>query len=155
MEKDKAQLTTSHQTMLVIWVALLFSQFMFVFIIFMTKSELFRFDFDQPIFGKDSAIIIALAIVALISVGVSFVLRNKFRQKAFAEQKVALLQSGLITAMSLCEAATLLGFILAFVFNYQYFFAWFALGIVGMLLHFPKFGDVLAATYKSNLNDLR
>jgi len=153
MKENRTELTASHQTMIILWAALLISQFIFVFVLYVVKPELFRFDLDQPIFGEDPILVIVLAAAALISVGASFVWRSKLRQQAFAEQKVVLLQSGLIVAMALCEAATLFGLVLAFAFDYQYFFLWFALGIFGMLLHFPKFSDILAATYKTNLDN--
>jgi hypothetical protein len=37
---------------------------------------------------------------------------------------------------------------MAFAFSYQYFFLWFALGILGMILHFPKRDNLIAAAYK-------
>jgi hypothetical protein len=48
----------------------------------------------------------------------------------------------------LCEAISLLGVALAFAFSYQYFFLWFALGILGTILHFPKRDNLVAASYK-------
>jgi len=38
--------------------------------------------------------------------------------------------------------------VLAFAFNYEYFFLWIALGILGMLVHFPRRGDIEAANFK-------
>ena len=54
----------------------------------------------------------------------------------------------LIIALALCEASSLIGLTLAFAFDYQYFFIWFALGILGVLLHLPRQNDLLAADYK-------
>jgi hypothetical protein len=48
----------------------------------------------------------------------------------------------------MCEAATLFGLVTAFVEDYLYFFIFFALGIVGILLHFPKRDDLMAAGFK-------
>jgi F0F1-type ATP synthase membrane subunit c/vacuolar-type H+-ATPase subunit K len=153
MEKGKSQLTGAYQTMVVIWAALLTSQFMLILVVFLTKRELFTFNFDAPAVNENMIVIAALGVVAVTSVGMSFVFRKKFRDQAIAEQKKELLQSGLIVAMALCEASSLFGLLLAFAFNYQYFFLWFMLGIVGMILHFPKFGDILSATYKHDSNN--
>jgi len=153
MEKGKSQLTGAYQTMVVIWAALLMSQFMLILVVFLTKRELFTFNFDAPAVNENMIVIAALGVVAVTSVGMSFVFRKKFRDQAIAEQKKELLQSGLIVAMALCEASSLFGLLLAFAFNYQYFFLWFMLGIVGMILHFPKFGDILSATYKHDSNN--
>ena len=47
------------------------------------------------------------------------------------------------------EDADQVGLALAFMFSYQYFFLWIALGMIGMLLHFPKRADLAAASYKN------
>ena len=153
MEKQKTELTGVYQTMIVIWAALLISQFMLILVVFLTKRELFTFKFDAPAVNENTIVIAVLGIVALTAVGMSFVFRKKFREQAIAEQKKELLQTGMIVALSLCEASSLFGLFLAFAFGYQYFFLWFALGIVGMILHFPKFGDILSATYKRDSNN--
>ncbi len=153
MEKQKTELTGVYQTMIVIWAALLISQVMFLVIIFFTKPELFAFKFDEPIVNENFLVVAGLAVAAILAVGISFVRKKIFRDQAIAEQKIELLQTGLIVALALCEASSLFGLFLAFAFDYQYFFLWFVLGIVGMILHFPKFGDILSATYKRNSNN--
>jgi hypothetical protein len=114
-----------YRTSVVIWLALLFSQLLFFVLIYFTKPELFRFDFSKPLVGGENSIfIIALAFVALTSVAMSFVLKAKFYNQAVNEQKPALIQSGLVVACALCEASALFGVVLAFAFDYQYFFLW-------------------------------
>jgi hypothetical protein len=155
MDLEKPKLTGIYQTFVVIWAALLVSQLMFLVVLYFSKPDIFKFDLTLPMLDENAPIVIALAVVALISVGLSFVFKKRYREQAIAEQKVEVLQTGQIVAMALCEASTLFGLVLAFAFDYQYFFLWFVLGIIGMLLHFPKFSDVLAATYRSNLDNLQ
>lgn len=144
----KPNLVAQYQTLVVLWAALLMSQLMFVVLIFFTKRELFEFRFDQPPEAQSGAMILGFAVVALTCVGFSFAFKRRFLERAVEEQKPELVQTGLIIAIALCEAASLIGLSLAFAFDYQYFFAWFILGIAGTALHFPKQNDLLAAGFK-------
>ena len=138
----------AYKTLIILWFALLMSQVMFLVIIFVAKPEVFRFDFTKPLLGENAPIVIALAILALVNFGLSFVMKKRSYEQAVAEQKIAYVQTGLIIACALCEAISLLGMVLAFAVSYQYFFLWFALGIFGVILHFPRRDTVIAASYK-------
>ena len=129
---------TQYKTSIVIWFAFLMSQLMFLPIIFLTRRELFTLDFSQPVLGRSMAQIFGFAFAALTVFILSFAFRTKFNERAAAERKPEYVQYGLIVACALCEACTLFGVALAFAFDYQYFFFWIALGVVGVLLHFPR-----------------
>ena len=145
MSKNTEQ---SYKLLTIIWLALLFSQVMFLVVIFFAKPEVFRFDLTKPLLGENSAIVLAFAALAIVNFALSFIMKKRAYQQAIAEQKIAYVQTGLILACAFCEAISLLGIILAFAFSYQYFFLWLALGIVGIVLHFPRRDDVIAANYK-------
>jgi hypothetical protein len=138
----------NYKTLLVIWAALLFSQIMLLVVVFFAKPEVFRFDFTKPLLGENAVLIIAFAFVAVANLALSFVMKKRAFQQAVEKQQIAYVQTGLILAYAFCEATSLLGMVLAFAFSYQYFFAWFALGILGIILHFPRRDDVVAAGYK-------
>lgn len=138
----------SYKTIMLIWLALLASQAMFVVVIFFAKPEVFRFDFSRPLFGDNAPVVIGFALLAVTNFGLSFVMKKRAFEQAVEKQQIAYVQTGLILACAFCEAISLLGMVLAFAFSYQYFFVWFALGILGFLLHFPRRDDVIAASYK-------
>ena len=148
MNERKPNIVAQYQTLLIIWAAILMSQVMFLLVIFLTKGELFEFRFDQPFTGQSGTMILGFAVAALTCVGLSFAFKRRFIERAVAEQDPKLVQTGTIIALVLCEASSLIGLCLAFAFDYQYFFAWFVLGIAGMLFHFPRQNDLLAAGYK-------
>jgi hypothetical protein len=148
MQNPDPRTAGQYQTMMVLWAALLMSQFLFVLLIFITRPKLFTFPPAGPLLGENALIVLALGLAALTSVAVSFFLRKQNVERGIATQNVGLIQSGLITGCVLCEVSSLLGVVLAFAFNYQYFFLWIALGIFGMLLHFPRRGDIEAANFK-------
>ena len=148
MQNQNINPERAYRTLVIIWAALLFSQMMFLVVIFFAKPEILRFDSAKPLLGENMLIVIALAILALGNFGLSFVMKNRSYQQAVTEQNIAYVQTGLVIACALCEAISLLGMVLAFALSYQYFFAWFALGILGILLHFPRRDAVIAASYK-------
>lgn len=148
MQNENPKIAAQHQTMIVLWAALLMSQFIFLLLVFIIKPELVSFDFSKPLLGTEPILIGIFAVLALTAVAASFYFRKQNVEKAVAVQKVEHVQTGLIIGCALCEASSLLGLMLAFAFDYQYFFLFIALGIIAMLLHFPKRSDIIAASYK-------
>lgn len=149
MQNEKINPEGAYGTLLTIWAALLMSQFMFLVLVFFTKPELFKFDITKPLLGDNAVIVIALAAISLADLVISIVLRKKFVERSVTEQNIGLVQTGMIVGCALAEAISLFGLLLAFVFNYQYFFLFSILGIIGILLHFPKRNDVHSASYKT------
>lgn len=144
----KPTLADQYQILLIIWAGLLISQLFFLVLVFMTKSELFSFEFSQHPLAPSWPMIVAFAVAAAALFLFSFAYKKRFIERAYAEKKPELVQNGFIIALALCEGCSLFGLCLAFAFDYQYFFFWFALGIVGIIAHFPKRKDLLAAGYK-------
>lgn len=138
----------AYRTLAIIWFALLASQFMFLVVVFFSKPEVYKFDFNKPLLGENAMVVILFAVLAIANFVLSFVMKKRAFEQAIAEQKIAYVQTGLILACAFCEAISLLGLVLAFAFSYQYFVAWFALGILGIILHFPRRDAVIAASYK-------
>ena len=138
----------SYRTLIIIWFALLNSQFLLLVVLYIARPEIFRFDFSKSLLGENAAMIILLAVLAVSTFLLSFVLRRRFINQAINEQKVELVQTAVIIGCALCEAISLFGFVLVFTLNYQYFFLWFALGILGIILHFPRRDNLIAASYK-------
>ena len=148
MNDTKPNLVAQYQTLVIIWAALLFSQVLFVVLLVVVKPNLFRFDFSQGPLEPSGAMILGFSVAALTCVALSFAFKRRLFERAVEEQNPVQVQSGLIIALALCEASSLFGLVLAFAFDYPYFFLWFALGVVGILLHFPRQNDLLAAGYK-------
>ncbi len=148
IDKSTPNLVEQYKTLVIIWAAILMSQFMFLLVLFFTKKELFEFRLDQPFTGQSGAMIMGFAAVAITCVAFSFAFKRRFFERSVEQQEPQLVQTGTIIALALCEASSLIGMCLAFAFDYQYFFIWFILGIAGMLFHFPRRDDLLAAGYK-------
>lgn len=137
-----------YETLVIIWGALLTSQLLFLVLVYMIKPELFTFDLSQPFFGKHPVVVVLFAVAAVAVFILSFVLRNQHMRRAVVDQDASCVQTGLVLGCALSEISSFLGVVLAFVFDYYYFFFWIALGIVGVLCHFPRRNNLLAAGYK-------
>jgi hypothetical protein len=57
------------------------------------------------------------------------------------------MQTGLMLGCALSEIPSILGLILALAFDYPYYYLWIALGAFGVLLNFPRKGNLDAANY--------
>ena len=138
-----------YRTLSIVWAALFFSQILFLVMLYFIKPEIYSFDFTRPLLDeKFSVVVLALAFAGVSTFLMSFVLKSKLLKQAVERQNAGLVQSATIVACALCEATTLIGFVLAVAFGYQYFFLWFALGMLGFVLHFPRRDDLVAASYK-------
>jgi hypothetical protein len=138
-----------YRTLRLIWFVLLFSQAMFLIVLFTAKPEVFRFDSAAPVLsGENSIFFIVFASLALTNLALSFVIKKRCVQQGIEKQGAQYVRLGLIVGCAFCESISVMGMILAFAFSYQYFFLWFALGVTGIVLHFPKRADLLAASYK-------
>jgi hypothetical protein len=139
----------TYKTLLLIWFALLFSQVTLLIAVFFAKPEVFRFDSSKPFFFGESPVLpLAFVVLALVNFGLSFFMKRRAFAQAVETQKVSYVQTGLIIAFAFCESISLIGVVLAIAFAYQYFFLWIAFGILGIVLHFPRRDDVMAASYK-------
>lgn len=138
----------AYQTLIILWFALLMSQFVFLVVVFFAKPEAYRFD-SSKLYGGESFILLPiLAIAAIICFAMSFVFRSKFINQAINEQNIGLVQTGLIMGCALSEAVSIFGLVIAFTTANSLFLLWFALGITGIILSFPKRDNLIAASYK-------
>ena len=148
MENQNSNVESQYRMLGIIWFALLVSQIMLPVVIFFAKPEVFRFDFTKSPLGENATMTIMFAVLAISNLLMSFVFSRKYINQAINEQKPAHVQTGTIIGCALCEAISLFGVALAFAFSYQYFFLWFALGILGTITHFPQRDNLIAANYK-------
>jgi len=141
--------TVQYQTLVVIWLALLASQVMFLVVIYFVKPELFTIDLSRrPPLGEQPLVTLAFIASAIVFFVLSFVLARQHMRRAVEDQDAGCIQTGLVLGCALSEVPSLLGVMLAFVWEYQFFFAWIILGALGVLFHFPRKSSLDAATYQ-------
>lgn len=132
----------------IVWVIFLVSQVSFLAALFLAKPEFFKINSGDSFLGETPIIPVLFAVAALFDLALSFFLKSLAIKKAIEEQNLKLVQSAVILGLAFCEAISIMGLVLAFAFNYKYFFLWFALGIFGIILHYPKRENFSAVNYK-------
>lgn len=136
------------RTMRILWAAQLMTVGLLVVVGSVVRSETEGVDAR----GADvPTLLYALAAAAAATVVASFVVKPIFYGRAAARREPAQAQTGLILALALCEAAALLGFAGLLITRSDYAFLLFALGALGMLLHFPRREQVEAAFRTSSV----
>jgi len=133
------------RTMRILWVAFLTCVGLFVLVTVVTRPSELPAESGR---GLDPLLVV-LAGLALLTVAASFVVKSGFYRRAVGGRLPALLPSGFIIAMALCESAVLFGLVGVFVTRNDAAYLLFALGALGMLLHFPRREQVEAAFQKS------
>lgn len=140
-------LEQAYRANIIIWAAILMSQIMFVVLLYFAKPELFRLDLVTNPAAAINPVIYILAFLGLTTFALSFVLKARFLKLAIENRAVGLLQTGQILAYALCEATSLFGLVTAFAFNFSLFFVWLIVGVIGVLLHFPRRDSFQAAAF--------
>ncbi|MDT5262046.1 MAG: hypothetical protein QOC61_1050 [Acidobacteriota bacterium] len=98
---------------------------------------------------ENTSLLYGLAAAGLAAVFASFVAKKIFYSRAAAQQLPAQVQVGFIIAVALCETSVLFGLLGLFITWNLYAYLLFALGSLGMILHFPRREQLLAACYKT------
>ena len=96
--------------------------------------------------GGFSVLILVLFALGLTTVVASFLVRQAFANRAVREQSLMVLQAGFILAVVLCEMAAIFGFIGLLTVGNSAAYLLFVVSAAGMVLHFPRREDVVAAS---------
>ena len=148
MNEPKKPIEVRYETLVIIWLSLLISQALFLAVIGFVKPELMAFDLTQPIFGDQALIVLVFAFGGIAAFVLGLIFRNQHIARAIADRDAGCVQTGLVLGCAFSEASSLLGVILALVFEYPYFWAWIGLGLIGVLIHFPRRGNLEAAQFR-------
>ncbi|MEO8648705.1 MAG: hypothetical protein ABI539_06030 [Acidobacteriota bacterium] len=146
--RNKKPVQVEYKTLVVIWAGLLISQLVFMGLVYVVRPELFVADNAPAPLGDQPLVVLVFAVAALALLALSFVLRRQHLARAVVDQDASCVQTGLVLGCVLSEGCSLLGVILALAFEYRYFYFWILLGILGILFHFPRRGNLFAARFK-------
>ncbi|HEY2865981.1 MAG TPA: hypothetical protein VGJ02_02705 [Pyrinomonadaceae bacterium] len=144
---NEKPITVKYQNLVVIWLALLMSQVVFFVAAWFIKGGLARFDTSTPFLTDKPAIVMTFCASAIVFFGLGLVLGRQHNARALRDRDATCMQTGLMLGCALSEIPSILGLILALAFDYPYYYLWIALGAFGVLLHFPRKGNLDAANY--------
>jgi hypothetical protein len=159
---NRKPIKIQYQTLVIIWLALLLSQVVFLAFVYFTRPDLIG---AKPVsdslsagaasltdfLGPKPLITLAFAGSALVFFFLSQVLSRQHVRRAIRDHDASCVQTGLVLGCALSEISSILGLVLALAFDYPYFYLWIALGAFGIILNFPRKGSFEAASYTPSL----
>ena len=137
-------LNARYQTLLILWFALLMSIGIFFVLTLFAAPKIG--DASNP---TNSVAVIVITAVGTFIVVLSFVVKRKLLERSVERQDMTLVQQALIVPCAMCEASALLGLFERFSSRSSAAYLLFLLAAAGTALHFPKRGQLEAASYKS------
>ena len=136
-QQIEAKVEARHRTLLFLWFGILMSMSLFLGLTLFVPGNT-----PEPNPALSFGLIGAAFMVVILSV----LIKLRVVQRAIEKRDAAMLQTAYVAGFALCEAAALWGVTDHFVTGSSYYYFSFALGALGMLLHFPKKDHVRAAT---------
>jgi len=136
------------RTMAIIWFVLLMSQFALLGVAYTVAGDGLQKNVEQGFLGVYPPVVFCAIMLAVSNLAISFFMRRRANEQAVADQNVKYVQTGLVIACAFCESISIIGMVLAIAFAYPYFYIWFAVGILGIFLHFPRRQHLLDASFK-------
>lgn len=133
----EAKVEARHRLLLIIWFALLTSMTVFAGLPVVITSQS-----TEP----NTTLSFAFMGAAFMLVILSVLIKQRVVQRAIEKRDAAMVQTGYVLGFALCESAAIWGLVDHIVTGSKYYFLSFLLGLLGMLLHFPKKEHVRAAT---------
>ena len=103
----------------------------------------------EPFVVADERTIIYVSstLAAVIFIG-SLIFKATFTRRGIDQQDRRLVLKGMLYGYQASAMVGVIGLVLAIVFWYPYFYVWIVLGMVSLLIHFPRLQPLLDASYK-------
>ena len=117
-----------HRTLFILWFAMCISLIMYLVFIYVAPVA--------P--APNPKLTLLLNTVGLIPVTASFLVKQILLTKAVNAQQVQQVHSAYIVSWALCEVSGLLALLDYRITGSKYYYVGFAIGEIGLLLHFPR-----------------
>ena len=133
MKQAEENIETTYRTMLAVW-AIMLSSSVLLFFVTMVLIRL-----NDASTSKAPALLVYGAVGAGVLTFIdSFVFARRIQKKAIETRSLKTALIGLIVPLALCEVSTLAGMITLLETRSPYFYLCFGLGVLGIIMHFPK-----------------
>jgi len=145
MRNNKTDIDQAFRISAAIWFIMVLAQLTFLVLVISAKPQLLMIS-GADILGKDTFFVLGFVFLAMINFVISMFVKKWAIGRAIAEKEMRYVQTGLVIGSAFCESISLMGCVMALVFDYPYFYAWFVFGLAGILMHFPRKADLIAAS---------
>ena len=123
-----ASIEERHRTLFILWFAMCMSLIMYLVFIYLAPVE--------P--APNPKLTLLLNTVGLVPVAASFLIKQILLERAASAQQVQQVHSAYIVSFALCEVSGLLALLDYRLTGSKYYYVGFAIGLIGLLLHFPR-----------------
>ena len=139
IDANQANVEAQHRTLLILWTVLFISVIGFLLFTVLVPSDA----------TSDNTVVrVVLIALAFSNVSMSFTFKRGLLKKSIESQDLQLVSRAYIAALAFCESAALFGVIIHFVTGSASYYLAFGLGIIGMLLHFPRKKHLLDVLFR-------
>jgi hypothetical protein len=148
-QKAQTKVQARYPKMVVLW----FGQLMSV--VALVCFSLFLVPESSDVSGTSPGFLQRVVLTGLgtFLVVVSFMVKRKFLERSVEKQDIDLVQKAFVIAVAMCEMTALLGVLERFLTNHRDYYLLFLIAAAGIALHFPRREHLVAATYKTSLNE--
>src|SRR4029079_12877430 len=120
MAKGKP-IQVEYQTLVVMWLALPSSQVIFFAIGWFARPNIFSAEARGSFLDNLPLVTLVFSAIAILFFVLSFVLSRQYMRTVARDHGAGCVQTGLLLGCMLSEFSSILGLVLAFVFNHPYF----------------------------------
>ena len=132
-----------YRTMLILWFALLMSVVIFFVMTIVAGPE----PSDRDRAATTSVILFMLVGVGTFLVVLSFAVKRKVLRRSVEKQEPMLVQQALVVTCAMCEVSAMFGMLERFSIGSGDHYVLFLVSAIGIVLHFPKRDQLLAASW--------
>ena len=144
---DQPNIESRYRTLFTLWFAICMSV-MLLFVL--SKFTAVKITPKPPAcpdcLSPDLRLSLILNGLAIVPLGISFVVKQLILGQAIAKQKIDMVQTAYVAAFALCESSALLGLLDHFINGLPFYYVGFIFAVMGMLLHFPRKQHLLDAS---------
>ena len=145
----RVEVAARYPKMVVLWCA----QLMSLGALFMLSAFLGG-NVGSEAFGEpNTVLVVAITALGTFLVGASFAVKRKFLERSVERQDIELVHRAFVIAAAMCEISAMLGLIERFVLNDPYYFVLFLIAGAGIVFHFPRRENLVAASLESTPTD--
>ena len=136
-----------YRTLFILWFAICMSVLLFLVLVQFTPVKInVQHSTCSDCLSSNLRLSLVLNSLAIVPLGISFLIKQRILAQANALQKIDMVQSAYVVAFALCEASALLGLLDHFINGSHLYCVGFIFAGLGMLLHFPRKQHLLDAS---------